>query len=181
MAIHAPLYSSGDFAKLEGSPGVHDQGHSPTTWSSAVHPTLAFAFLETEGSTSMPASKEEPVRLKYLELSENYICDFYFPGCRWLLCCSGSFLPVLVHFPVGFAENYLPSSPTFTPTPTHTLFFLFFLSLWSTDQCLPQVCWVWVILQLCGRVKRTTCGILSAVLCACQVFFFTCCLHVFSF
>lgn len=36
---------------------------------------LALAFLETKGSTSMRASKEEPVRLKHPVLSENYICD----------------------------------------------------------------------------------------------------------
>lgn len=54
-----------------------------------------------------------------------------------LACCSGSFLPALVHFPVGPAEKHLPSSPAFTPTPAHTLVFLFFFLKSVVDRSMP--------------------------------------------
>lgn len=85
---------------------------------------LLLAFLETEGSASMPASKDE---LKYPEISENHICDFYFPGCRWLLCCSGSFLPVLVSFSYFSCREIPPFLTYIYPHPhTYALFFFFF-------------------------------------------------------
>lgn len=91
---------------------------------------LLLAFLETEGSASKPASEDE---LKY---PENHICDFYFPGCRWLLCCSGSFLPVLVSFSCWFCREIPPFLTYIYPHPhTYALFSFFFKSV--VDRSMP--------------------------------------------